>query len=82
MPSVINNASPQVLNLGTDDQSKKTVYATSEPLPQHLPKFYILGQKGDGSKGNIVSASKLAMLVGDATLDQNDKYHNHATNSR
>lgn len=79
MASVVKTASPAIINLGTDDQSKGNIYATTEPLPQHLPKFYIMGQKSRGDKGTLVNAAKLPLLVGSGSLDPNGKYFNHAT---
>lgn len=72
------NASPEFIPLGADDQSVRTLLASTEPLPQHLPKVYILAAKGP-TKPVLSSSARLPVLYGKDTFDYNKKYFNHAT---
>lgn len=76
--SLIKNASPQVILLGADDKSTRTVYPSADPVPQHCPLFFIFARKGT-TKKQLIGASKFTSLYGDETFDANDKYFNHAT---
>jgi len=74
----IKNAAPIFIALGVSDQSMATVMPSSEPLPQHLPLFYIMGMKGPSTR-NITSASKLIPTYGLDTFDEYEKWYNHST---
>lgn len=76
--SLIKNASPQVILLGTEDKSTRVVTPDNEPLPQHLPLFMVFAKKGTTGR-IIVDANEARLRYGDATFDANDKFYNHAT---
>jgi hypothetical protein len=72
------NAAPEFIALGADDQSARALLAYDEPLPQHLPKVFILAAKGP-TKPVLASSARLQVLYGKDTFDYNNKYFNHAT---
>lgn len=74
----IKNASPQVIHLGADDKSGRTVTPTSEPIPQHCPLFYIFAEKGPTDR-LLLSASKLNTIYGTKTFSTSEKFYNHQT---
>ena len=76
--ALFKNASPQVIFLGTDDQSTRTILPTPEPIPQHCPIFYIMAKKGPTGR-MLLSQSKLTSIYGSETFDLNDKFYNHQT---
>lgn len=76
--SLMKNASPQNIKLGTDDKSTRLVTPSAEPIPQHCPLFYIFAKKGPAGR-ELLSASKLNTVYGTETFDINDKYFNHQT---
>lgn len=76
--SLMKNASPQNIKLGTDDKSTRQITPSAEPIPQHCPLFYIFAKKGPTGR-LLLSASKLNTIYGSETFDINDKYFNHQT---
>ena len=70
------NASPKIVLRGTEDNSKRVIRPEVDPLPQHLPLFYLFAEKGT-TKRVITSAAKLVSLYGARTFDIDDKYYNH-----
>ena len=72
------NASPKIVLRGTEDNSKRVIRPEVDPLPQHLPLFYLFAEKGT-TKRVITSAPKLVSLYGARTFDIDDKYYNHQT---
>lgn len=78
MSSLIKNASPGSIQLGTDDQSKAVIYPTPLEIPQHLPKVYIFGKKGT-TNAALVSPDMLTLNYGSETFDINGQYYNHQT---
>jgi len=75
---LIKNAAPTFISLGTDDQSTVALLPSRDPLPQHLPKFFIRSPKGTTTPV-VVSTPKLKALLGDETFNQNGVYYNHQT---
>ena len=63
-------ATPRFIALGADDQSIRLEPLGEEQTPQHLPKFYILANKGS-QKDHIVDAAGAKAIYGDDvfTLD-------------
>ncbi len=77
MPT-IRNAAPKHYALGTEDKSTRVVYPKPEAIPQHLPKFFLLTEKGP-MEPTLVSGPRLLKIFGDKTLDPNSKFYNHAS---
>ena len=69
----IKNAAPQVINLGANDLSTRSLKPERDPIPQHLPLFYIQAQKGT-TKRTLISTAKLPLLYGTETFNVNGKY--------
>ena len=76
--SLVKNAAPMFISLGTADQSIKAVTPGVDPIPQHLPKFYIRTPKGT-TKPVSMSTAKLVSMFGSDAFDTNSKYYNHQT---
>jgi len=76
--SLIKNASPQVLNLGTEDLSIRKLLPEKDPQPQHMPLFYIQARKGTTKKVGL-AANKFIPMYGNETFNMNGIYYNHAT---
>ena len=72
------NASPKIVFRGTEDNSTRTVLPERDPLPQHLPLFYIFAQKGS-TKRIVTAPAKLVSLYGAASFELDEKYYNHQT---
>lgn len=78
MAAEFTNASPKVILRGAQDLSGRILAPNRDPLPQHLPLFYIMAEKGTNRRV-VTSLSKLAALYGSRTLDPKDKFFNHQT---
>ena len=76
--ALIKNASPQVINLGAEDKSSRTITPDELSYPQHLPLFMIFAKKGTTDRV-VVDAQRATTIYGDETFEVNDKYFNHAT---
>lgn len=74
----IINASPQVINLGTDDQSVSAISPSPAERPQHFPKIYMYAKKG-GTNPTPFSGIEAMSHYGTDTFDINKKYYNHQT---
>ena len=72
------NGSPENINLGTDDKSKRVPVVERDPIPQHLAKFFIRGQKGPVTP-QLLAPSKLPLIYGSETFNHDGKYYNHST---
>lgn len=76
----IENAAPQVIDLGVDDRSQETVPVSTLEIPQHFPKFYVFAEKGElGPRILDLSQESLTGVYGDATINPNGKYYTHQT---
>ena len=78
MAAEFTNASPKVILRGAQDLSGRILAPNRDPLPQHLPLFYIKAEKGTDRRV-VTSLGKLAALYGSRTLDPKDKFYNHQT---
>lgn len=78
MSSLYVNASPNIIMLGADDQSKRAVSLGESINPQHLGKFFIYAEKGP-KQDQIVQLAELKRMYGEKTLDALSKYFNHQT---
>lgn len=67
-----------VINLGTQDLSKKTVNREAEAVPQHCPKFYLYTRKGPETP-QLVSGAERTLMFGEESFDYRGPYANHAT---
>lgn len=76
--SNIISASPQVVLLGTDDKSGRIVTPERDPIPQHLPKFFLFTEKGT-TKPSLVGGAKMLQSYGVRSFDKLQPYFNHAT---
>lgn len=74
----IQNGTPGVYALGTDDQSTRTPPSVPDVLPTHLPKIWIYSQKGPTSPQLVVGSARLNMYGMDS-FDPRGKYFNHQT---
>ena len=77
--SFFKNASPQIINLGTDDKSARLLPPEVPTRPQHLPKFFIFAPKGPNVPQLIAGANDLLQKYGDDGFDPLSPYFNHAT---
>ena len=77
MSYYISNATPLVIDYGTQDLSPKTSPQPQDAVPSHCPKFYLYAQKGEGS--HLVSGAEAQLMFGEETFKENGKYANHST---
>lgn len=78
MATLIKNASPQNVPLGTNDLSGRVVTPGPLEIPQHLIKSFFFARKGT-TKPMITSGGSMLLNYGSETFDINDKYYNHST---
>ena len=78
MNSTITNGAPQLINLGTDDKSKRPYVRAPIQIPQHLPKYFIFAEKGPLTE-ELVSGDEAVMMYGEKTFIEKSPYFNHAT---
>lgn len=76
--SLITSASPQSIHLGTDDKSGMIVTPEREPIPQHLPKFYLFTEKGP-TEPMLVGGARMLALYGANSFNKLNPHYNHAT---
>lgn len=76
--SLVKNAAPGVIHLGTDDKSKRLVTPERDPIPQHCPKVFIMGRKGS-TEAMLLGGAKLIPSYGEESFDQDNDYFNHQT---
>lgn len=76
--SLITSASPQAILLGTDDKSGMIVTPEREPIPQHLPKFYMFMEKGPTTP-TLVGGARMLALYGANSFNKLNPHYNHAT---
>jgi len=76
--SVIVNASPQIVQLGTDDKSLKPIVPRPITIPTHLPLIMSFAASGPTTK-ELVDGSRLVALYGEETFDRNKPFFTHAT---
>ena len=76
--SLIKNASPEVILLGADDKSIRYVTPEPEPIPQHLPLFFMFAKKGTTARV-LTGATKLPFLYSADSFDGNKPWFNHQT---
>ena len=73
----LNNATPAVFNVGTNDLSTRTVDPTPLARPEFMPFIASYAERGDTTP-IVVDGNSFGKLFGDKTLDPNSKYFNHA----
>ena len=76
--ALIKNAAPQMIALGANDLSGRTLAVEEQPTPQHLPLFYIWAKKGSTNR-ELVDSSTMLELYGDESFDINEQWFNHQT---
>ncbi|HXQ35151.1 MAG TPA: hypothetical protein VN843_14140 [Anaerolineales bacterium] len=76
MQTIVNGAGT-VINLGTDDRSKRVRDVTPESAPQHLPMCFIFAQRGNGKF--LVNGVSAIEIFGEKTFDPRSEYFNHVT---
>lgn len=76
--SLIKNASPEFIALGTKDLSIRVVPLEAAPLPLHLPIFFVHTKKGPVDR-QVVDASTFNVLFGNDSLESHTPYYNHQT---
>lgn len=74
----IQNGTPGVYALGTDDQSTRSQPTLPDSLPTHLPKVWIYAQKGPTTPQLVFGKSRQQMY-GDVSFDSRGKFFNHQT---
>lgn len=72
----VQNGTPGVLALGTDDQSGRTPPSVEDSIPTHLPKIYIYAEKGPITPQLVVGTSR-TKLYGANSFDPMSKFFNH-----
>lgn len=78
MANQIVNGAAMVIEQGTQDLSKRVLPREPEFIPQHLPKFFIFGQKGSLEPQLVVGAER-DRIYGAETFNLRSKFANHAT---
>ena len=76
--SVIINAAPQVIFLGAQDNSARTVTPTPLEVPQHLPKFAFFAERGP-TVPMPLEGGAITSIYGDETINPDGIFYNHAT---
>lgn len=76
--ALIKDATPQVLNLGAQDLSTRTVPVAPQPIPQHLPLIHTFTQKGPTSR-ELIDSTGLSNQYGLPSFDINGKFYTHQT---
>lgn len=74
----IQNGTPGVYALGTDDKSTRTPPTVPDVLPTHLPKIYLYTKKGPKTPQLVVGAARNKMY-GEDSFDPRSKWFNHQT---
>jgi len=72
------SATPGSVNLGADDQSPRTVLATEEDIPTHMPWVVYRAPKGP-TKRTIFTSDKFRLAATDAAIDKSGKFYHHQT---
>lgn len=71
------NASPQVVMFGADDQSVRSLPVKAIDIPTHCPKFYSFFEKGP-SGPQLVDGGDLMEMYGVGSFDTESKFFNPA----
>jgi hypothetical protein len=85
MSTLITNAAPMFIPLGTKDDSIEKVTPRTIGVPSHLAKTYIFAEKGPVLDRTglpvkeLVDYAKLVKLYGYKTVDPTSPYYTHAT---
>lgn len=74
----IRNNTPRFIHEGIRDESIVPLLSQAEQIPQHLPLFYILAQKGP-LYPLLVVPGDFTRLYGSKSLDVRSPYYTHAT---
>jgi len=77
--NLIVNASPQIVQLGTDDKSLKPTPPRPIEIPTHLPMVMGFASKGPYLTKELVDGARLIGLYGKETFDRNQPYYTHTT---
>lgn len=73
-----HGASPRFIPLGADDKSIKIPPRADENYPQHLPKFYVLSNRGV-TKDIIADGATAKAILGADAFDPTKPYYTHGT---
>jgi len=73
---MVINAYPRTENYGTKDNSKVKIPYVSKPLPQFLPKIYIMSDRGS-TVPQLATSEVLASLFGDDVINPDSPYYKH-----
>lgn len=76
--TIIVNAAPMYIALGTKDQSTRTLPRVPLATPTHFPKLWIYASKGPEEVVSCSGGERLS-IFGDDTFDPLSKFCNHAT---
>lgn len=76
--TTIVNGAPQAILLGTKDSSTRPVLRVREPVPTHLPKFFVYARRGPATD-QLVGGAAATELYHTDTFDYRKKYANHST---
>ena len=74
----INNASPNVIQLGAKDMSIKAAPPRPIIIPTHLPMVILFTESGPATK-ELVDGARLVGLYGSGTFERTKPFFNHAT---
>ena len=75
----VPNAAPNSILLGVKDDSLTEAFTVREPIPQHVPKFYLRTEKGEVGKDVYGSTADLEEIYGSNTFNIRSKFFNHQT---
>jgi len=73
---MVVNAYPRTINHGTKDNSKGKVPYVDMPLPQFLPKIYIMNDRGPVTP-QLALGSVLVSLYGSDVTNEDSKFYKH-----
>jgi len=73
---MVENAYPRMDNHGTKDNSKVKIPYVAMPLPQFLPKIYIMGDRGS-TVPQLATSDLLIKMYGDDIINSDSKFYKH-----
>ena len=71
------NAYSRLDNLGTQDNSKRTIPPVATPTPQFLPKIFFMNDRGP-IEPQLCTGETLVALFGDDVINEDSNFHKHS----
>lgn len=78
MATIIKNAAPKAVLNGIRDLLPRRVPVVREDLPQHLPFFYLLAERGNLFP-QVVSGKAMVDMYGAESFNERSKFFSHST---